>query len=127
MPHVYFEAATVIITFISFGKLLEEKAKSNTTTALKKLMGLQPKSLKAIIDGEEKEIPISEVQKGYEIIVRPGEKIPVDGKVISGSSFVDESMISGEPVPVEKKEKDAIRLNTLRLLKAAIKKKKLKV
>ncbi|MBB6328070.1 Cu2+-exporting ATPase [Algoriphagus iocasae] len=113
MPHVYFEAATVIITFISFGKLLEEKAKSNTTTALKKLMGLQPKSLKAIIDGEEKEIPISEVQKGYEIIVRPGEKIPVDGNVISGSSFVDESMISGEPVPVEKKEKDAVFAGTV--------------
>ncbi|MEN2284074.1 heavy metal translocating P-type ATPase [Algoriphagus sp. SE2] len=113
MPHVYFEASTVIITFISFGKLLEEKAKSNTTTALKKLMGLQPKSLKAIIDGEEKEIPISEVQKGYEIIVRPGEKIPVDGQVISGSSFVDESMISGEPVPVEKKENDSVFAGTV--------------
>ncbi|MBN3582301.1 copper-translocating P-type ATPase [Algoriphagus aestuarii] len=113
MPHVYYEAATVIITFISFGKLLEEKAKSNTTTALKKLMGLQPKSLKAIIDGEEIEIPISEVQKGYEILVRPGEKIPVDGKVISGNSYVDESMISGEPVPVEKKENDGVFAGTV--------------
>uniref|UniRef100_UPI0025CBDF69 heavy metal translocating P-type ATPase n=1 Tax=Algoriphagus sp. TaxID=1872435 RepID=UPI0025CBDF69 len=112
-PHVYYEAATVIITFISFGKLLEEKAKSNTTTALKKLMGLQPKSLKAIISGVEKEIPISEVQKGYEIIVRPGEKIPVDGKVISGNSFVDESMISGEPIPVEKKEKEKVFAGTV--------------
>lgn len=112
-PHVYFEAATVIITFILFGKMLEEKAKSKTSSALKNLMGLQPKTLKAIIDGGEKEIPISEVQKGHEIIVRPGEKIPVDGKVISGSSFVDESMISGEPVAVEKSENDKVFAGTL--------------
>ena len=79
-PHVYYEAATVIITFISLGKLLEEKAKSNTSSALKKLMGLQPKTLKAIIDGKEQEIPISSVQKGFRIVIRPGEKIPVDGK-----------------------------------------------
>lgn len=112
-PHVYYEAATVIITFISFGKLLEEKAKSGTTTALKKLMGLQAKSLKAIIDGKEQEIPITEVMVGYEIVVRPGEKIPVDGKVISGNSYVDESMISGEPVPVEKKENDQVFAGTV--------------
>jgi Cu2+-exporting ATPase len=101
-PHVYYEAATVIITFISLGKLLEERAKSNTSSALKKLMGLQPKTLKAIIDGQEQEIPIASVQKGYRVLVRPGEKIPVDGTVVSGNSFVDESMITGEPVPVEK-------------------------
>ncbi len=101
-PHVYYEAATVIITFITLGKLLEARAKSNTSSALRKLMGLQPKTLKAKIDGVEKEIPISEVEKGYEIIIRPGEKIPVDGEVLSGSSFVDESMISGEPLAVEK-------------------------
>ncbi|KOH45548.1 heavy metal translocating P-type ATPase [Sunxiuqinia dokdonensis] len=101
-PHVYYEAATVIITFISLGKLLEERAKSNTSSALKKLMGLQPKTLKAIIDGQEQEIPIASVQKGYRVVVRPGEKIPVDGTVVSGNSFVDESMITGEPVPVEK-------------------------
>lgn len=112
-PHVYYEAATVIITFISFGKLLEEKAKSGTTTALKKLMGLQAKSLKAIIDGKEQEIPITEVTVGFEIVVRPGEKIPVDGKVISGNSYVDESMISGEPVPVEKKENDQVFAGTV--------------
>ncbi|MFC3881299.1 heavy metal translocating P-type ATPase [Algoriphagus namhaensis] len=102
MPHVYYEAATVIITFITLGKVLEARAKSSTSSALKKLIGLQPKSLKAKIDGVEQEIPISEVVQGYEIIIRPGEKIPVDGKVISGSSFVDESMISGEPIPIEK-------------------------
>lgn len=112
-PHVYYEAATVIITFISFGKLLEEKAKSGTTTALKKLMGLQAKSLKAIIDGKEQEIPIAEVAVGYEIVVRPGEKIPVDGTVLSGNSYVDESMISGEPIPVEKKENDLVYAGTV--------------
>ena len=101
-PHVYYEAATVIITFISLGKLFEERAKSNTSSAIKKLMGLQPKTLKVIQNGEEVEMPISSVQKGYTIVVRPGEKIPVDGEVSEGSSFVDESMITGEPVPVEK-------------------------
>ena len=101
-PHVYYEAATVIITFISLGKLLEEKAKSNTSSAIKKLMGLQPKTLKVIQNGEEVEMPIPSVQKGYTIVVRPGEKIPVDGEVSEGSSFVDESMITGEPVPMEK-------------------------
>lgn len=112
-PHVYYEAATVIITFILFGKMLEEKAKSKTSSALKNLMGLQPKTLKAIVDGVEKEIPISEVKKGYEIIVRPGEKIPVDGKVISGNSFVDESMISGEPIALEKSENDEVFAGTI--------------
>jgi Cu2+-exporting ATPase len=112
-PHVYYEAATVIITFILFGKMLEENAKSKTSTALKNLMGLQPKTLKALVDGVEKEIPISEVKKGYEIIVRPGEKIPVDGKVISGNSFVDESMISGEPIAVEKSEHDEVFAGTI--------------
>lgn len=112
-PHVYYEAATVIITFILFGKMLEEKAKSKTSSALKNLMGLQAKTLKAIVNGVEQEIPIGEVQKGLEIVVRPGEKIPVDGKVISGSSFVDESMISGEPVAVEKSENDEVFAGTI--------------
>ncbi|SNZ01317.1 heavy metal translocating P-type ATPase [Flagellimonas pacifica] len=101
-PHVYYEAATVIITFISLGKLLEEKAKSNTSSAIKKLMGLQPKTLRVIENGIEREIPISTVRIGQTILVRPGEKIPVDGEVSKGNSYVDESMISGEPVPVEK-------------------------
>jgi len=101
-PHVYYEAATVIITFISLGKLLEDKAKSNTSTAIKKLMGLQPKNLKIIENGQETEIPIASVKVGQTILVRPGEKIPVDGVVDKGSSYVDESMITGEPLPVEK-------------------------
>ena len=100
--HVYYEAAVVIITFISLGKLLEERAKSNTSSAIKKLMGLQPKTVKALIDGEEQEIPIASVKEGYVLLVRPGEKIPVDGTVKSGQSWVDESMITGESIPVEK-------------------------
>ena len=100
--HVYYEAAAMIIAFISLGKLLEEKAKSNTSSAIKKLMGLQPKTVRVVMNGVEQEIPVAAVQIGYRIIVRPGEKIPVDGIVLSGSSFVDESMISGEPIPVEK-------------------------
>ncbi|GGG17734.1 copper-translocating P-type ATPase [Dokdonia pacifica] len=112
-PHVYYEAATVIITFISLGKLLEEKAKSNTSSAIKKLMGLQPKSLKIIENGKEKEIPISSVQAGQTILVRPGEKIPVDGEVSKGSSFVDESMITGEPVPVQKSQGEKVFAGTV--------------
>ena len=100
--HVYYEAAAVVIAFISLGKLLEEKAKSNTSSAIRKLMGLQPKTIRVIVDGNEQELPIAAVKVGNRIIVRPGEKIPVDGVVTSGSSYVDESMISGEPVAVEK-------------------------
>lgn len=111
--HVYYEAAAVVIAFISLGKLLEEKAKSNTSSAIKKLMGLQPKTVRAIIDGVEQEIPIAVVKVGYKILVRPGEKIPVDGVVISGSSYVDESMISGEPVPVEKKADEKVFAGTI--------------
>lgn len=112
-PHVYYEAATVIISFITLGKLLEEKAKSNTTSAIRKLVGLQPKTLNLIIDGVEKEVPISEVNIGQRIVVKPGERIPVDGTVVSGLSFVDESMITGEPIPVEKKVSDKVYAGTL--------------
>ena len=111
--HVYFEAAAVVVAFISLGKLLEEKAKSSTSSAIKKLMGLQPKTVKAIVDGVEQEIPIATVKVGYKIQVRPGEKIPVDGVVISGTSFVDESMISGEPVAVEKKTGEKVFAGTI--------------
>lgn len=113
MPHVYYEAATVIITFISFGKLLEERAKASTSSAIKKLIGLQPKTLRAIVEGEEQEIAMQDVSSGMQIMVRPGEKIPVDGQVTKGSSFVDESMITGEPVPVEKKQGDPLFAGTI--------------
>lgn len=111
--HVYFEAASVIIVFISIGKLLEEKAKSNTSSAIKKLMGLQPKTVKVIKNGTEIEIPVTEVKVNDIIGVRPGEKIAVDGIVVEGSSFIDESMISGEPVAVEKKENSKVFSGTI--------------
>lgn len=112
-PHVYYEAAAVIIAFISLGKLLEERAKSSTSSALKKLMGLQPKTVRIIAESKEQEIPVSAVQVGQVIVVRPGEKIPVDGVVVSGGSFVDESMISGEPIPVEKKAGERVFAGTV--------------
>lgn len=111
--HVYYEAAAVVIAFISLGKLLEERAKSNTSSAIKKLMGLQPKTVRVIKDGTEVELPIASVQVGYIILVRPGEKIPVDGVVVSGSSYVDESMISGEPVAVSKTEGEKVFAGTV--------------
>lgn len=103
--HVYFEAAAVVIAFILLGKLLEEKAKGNTSSAIKKLMGLQPKTVIVVLpDGTEQQVAIEAVHAGDTILVKPGEKIAVDGMVTSGSSYVDESMLSGEPVPVLKKE-----------------------
>lgn len=112
--HVYFEAAAVIIAFILLGKLLEEKAKGNTSTAIKKLMGLQPKTVILILaDGTEKQIPIEEVNAGDIILVKPGEKIAVDGMVISGNSYVDESMLSGEPVPVLKIKGEKVFAGTI--------------
>jgi Cu2+-exporting ATPase len=111
--HVYYEAAAVIVAFVSLGKLLEERARSNTGTAIMKLMGLQPKTVWAILDGIEKQIPIASVKVGNTLLVRPGEKIPVDGSVVSGSSYVDESMISGEPVAVEKKSGDRVFAGTI--------------
>jgi Cu2+-exporting ATPase len=112
--HVYFEAAAVIIAFILLGKWLEEKAKSSTSAAIKKLMGLQPKTVTKIFpDGSEKSISISDVIRDDILLVKPGEKVPVDGEVISGSSFVDESMISGEPIPVEKMAGEQVFAGTI--------------
>lgn len=104
-PHVYFEAASVIIAFILLGRLLEEKAKGNTSTAIKKLMGLQPKTV-TVVGNEERIVPIEQIRPGDIILVKPGERIAVDGIVTEGSSYVDESMLSGEPVAVSK-QKDA--------------------
>lgn len=113
-PHVYFETAAVIITFILLGKLLEEKAKGNTSAAIKKLMGLQPKSVTVIqADGTELLTSIEAIQVGDHIMVKPGEKIAVDGQLISGNSYVDESMLSGEPTPVLKKESDSVFAGTI--------------
>ena len=113
--HVYFEAAAVVVAFISLGRLLEEKAKSNTSAALKKLMGLQPATA-FIVTGDSadtKEIPLSDVQVGDVLLVKPGARIPVDGQVLSGSSWVDESMITGEPVPVLKEADIAVFAGTI--------------
>ena len=112
--HVYFEAAAVVIAFILLGKLLEEKAKGNTSTAIKKLMGLQPKTVMVIApNGTEKQTAIEDVNVDDIILVKPGEKIAVDGMVTSGNSYVDESMLSGEPVPVLKTENEKVFAGTI--------------
>ncbi len=112
-PHVYFEAAAIIVFFILLGKLLEERAKSNTSDALRKLMDLQPQTVRVIRSGQEQEISAKEVRLGDEIVIRSGEKIPVDGTVQSGSSFVDESLMTGEPLPAEKNPGAAVFAGTL--------------
>jgi P-type Cu2+ transporter len=112
--HVYFEASAVIITFILLGKLLEEKAKGNTSTAIKKLMGLQPRHVTVIANGgNQSQIPVDQVKIGDVILVKPGEKIAVDGKVTLGSSYVDESFLSGEPVPVLKSVNEPVYAGTI--------------
>ncbi|HRH11186.1 MAG TPA: heavy metal translocating P-type ATPase [Bacteroidia bacterium] len=112
--HVYFESSAVVISFILLGKLLEEKAKGKTGSALKKLIGLQPKSVTRInSNGEQKDILIKEIELGDSILVKPGEKIAVDGVVLSGTSYVDESMISGEPVAIEKKAENKVFAGTI--------------
>jgi Cu2+-exporting ATPase len=112
--HVYFEAAGLVIAFLLIGKLLEEKAKGKTSSAIKKLMGLQPKTLTIINDkGKHEELPIGAVKVGQVILVRPGEQIPVDGKVISGETYIDESMITGEPVAVRKTPESAVFAGTI--------------
>lgn len=106
--HVYFESAGMIITLILLGRLLEEKARSGTSAALKSLMELKVKSAILVKNGKETTIEIDEVQPGDQVRVRPGEKIPVDGKVVEGFSVVDESMVSGESIPVEKQIGDSV-------------------
>ncbi|MCK5664039.1 MAG: cadmium-translocating P-type ATPase, partial [Thiotrichaceae bacterium] len=118
--HVYFETAAMIITLIKLGKLLEARAKSQTGIAIKKLIGLKPKTAKVIREGVESDILIDSVIVGDVLIVRPGEKIPVDGKVIEGHSAVDESMITGESLAVQKQKSDTVigaTLNKQGLLK----------
>ena len=112
--HVYFESAAVVIAFILLGKLLEENAKGNTSSAIKKLIGLQPKTVN-ILDTEQNQIalPIEQVEVGMTIIVKPGDKVAVDGIVTQGSSFVDESMLSGEPLAVKKEVNDKVFSGTI--------------
>ena len=111
--HVYFETSAVIITLIKLGKLLEARTKGKTGSAIRKLIGLQPKTAFIIEDGEEREVQLTRVQRDAIVVVRPGERIPVDGEVLEGSSAVDESMLSGEPIPVDKTRGDIVAAGTI--------------
>jgi len=111
--HTYFDASVMIITFVLTGKMLEEKAKNGTASAIRSLMGLTPKTAYLVVDGMITDTPISALQKGDTIEVRAGEKIPVDGSIIDGEAHVDESMISGEPIPVLKQHGDQVLAGTV--------------
>ncbi|MCL4270430.1 MAG: copper-translocating P-type ATPase, partial [Anaerolineales bacterium] len=120
MGHVYYETAAVIITLIKLGKFLEARAKGRTSEAIKKLMGLRAKTARVIRDGVETEVPVDDVRVGDVVMVKPGEKVPVDGVVVEGRSTLDESMLTGESLPVEKKPGDPVigaTLNKLGMLK----------
>jgi P-type Cu+ transporter len=108
IPELYFETAAFLITFVILGKWLEARAKNKTSDAIKKLMGLQAKTARVIRDDATRDIPVDQVVHGDIVLVRPGEKIPVDGRIIKGASAVDESMITGESLPVEKQVGDAV-------------------
>ena len=113
-PHVYFEASAVIIAFILLGRTLESKAKGNTSTAIKKLMGLQPKTVVLLMpDGSQKSVGIDSLKIGDEIVARPGERVAIDGTVSEGKTYVDESMLTGEPIPVEKTTGDKVFAGTI--------------
>lgn len=111
--HLYFEATAVVLTLVLLGQLLEAKAHSRTSGAIKELLKLAPTDATIVIDGKEKKISIHDIKKGDIIRVKPGEKVPVDGKITEGNSTIDESMIAGEPIPVDKKEEDAVSSGTI--------------
>jgi len=111
--HVYFDGAAMIVTLILLGRLLEAKSKGKTTAAIKRLMGLKPKTARVIRDGEEIDVPVEALKKGDHIRVRPGEKVPTDGVIVTGRSSVDESMLTGESIPVEKNPRDSVFAATL--------------
>ncbi len=106
--HVYFDTSAILIAFITFGAALEVRARGKTSEAIKRLIGLQPKTARVIRDGEEIDVPIEEIQAGDRLRVRPGEKIAVDGEILEGDSQIDESMLTGEPLPVHKKQGDEV-------------------
>ncbi len=111
--HAYFEASVIILAFINFGTALETRARGKTSSAIRELIGLQPRTARVIRDGQETDIPIEEVGLDETLRVRPGEKIPVDGVLIEGHSTVDESMLTGEPIPVEKTEGSEVVAGTM--------------
>jgi len=111
--HVYFEAATVILTLVLMGQVLEARAHSKTNSAVKELLKLAPNKAVRVVDGNEEEVPIDQIQKGDILRVKPGDKIPVDGVITEGHTSVDEAMISGEPIPVDKAEDDKVTSGTI--------------
>jgi len=113
MPHVYYDGAALIVTLIILGRLLEAKAKGKTSAAIQRLMGLRPKTARVIRNGEERDIPIAGIIRGDLLVVRPGEKIPTDGVVVSGTSSIDESMLTGESMPVPKAPGAAVYAATM--------------
>ena len=112
-PHVYFEASSVIIAFILLGRLLEERAKRNTSAAIRKLIGLQPKTVTVLTSEGERILPITAIRQGDVVVVKPGERIAVDGVVSEGQSYVDESMLSGEPIAVRKQKDSKVYAGTI--------------
>ncbi|MDX9785882.1 MAG: heavy metal translocating P-type ATPase [Desulfobacterales bacterium] len=113
--HVYFETSAVIITLIKLGKLLEVRTKGKTGQAIRNLMDLAPKTARRLVDGKEKEVPVEQIQKGDFLFIRPGERIPVDAVVSAGSSAVDESMLTGESMPIDKMRGDSVVGGTMNL------------
>lgn len=111
--HAYFEASVIILAFINLGSALETRARGKTSSAIRELIGLQPRTARVVRDGQELDVPIEEVGLDETIRVRPGEKIPVDGKVLEGRSSIDESMLTGEPIPVEKIEGSEVVAGTM--------------
>ena len=111
--HVYFETSAVIITLIKLGKMLESRTKGKTGGAIRKLIGLRPKTATILVEGKEKELPLSLVKKKDLLIVHPGESIPVDGTVIEGNSSVDETMLTGESLPIDKSPGDRVTGGTI--------------
>ena len=111
--HVYYEAAAVVIFFILLGRLLEEQARTQTSNAIQKLIQLQPSEAIVVKEGQTISLPLEAIGPGERLLIRPGERIPLDGKVLKGSSYVDESMISGEPLPLVKTEQDSLFAGTL--------------
>ena len=110
---IYFEAAAVIVVLVLLGQVLELRARSKTGSAIRALLNLAPKTARVVQDNEERDVPLESVQAGAKLRVRPGEKIPVDGVLLDGKTSVDESMISGEPIPVEKNTGDKVTGGTL--------------
>ena len=111
--HVYFDSAAVVIAAVLFGKYLEELAKGRASQAIRSLARLQARDARVRVDGEQRDVPIGQVRPGDEVVVRPGERLPVDGEVIEGASHVDESMLSGEPMPVDKQPGSQVRAGTV--------------